>query len=298
MNIMKYRKWWYGISIVLLIPGLISMFAWGLRPSIDFTGGSKFDFIGTKDIEKVRSLAQENGLESISVYRLGGDSVSLRFKDVDEAKRKEIVSKFDESFGDDVKDIIYENVGPSVSADTTRNSFLAIGLASLVIIIYIAFSFRRVPSPAKSWEFGVAAVLATIHDTVFLVGTFSLLGYFYGVEIDPLIVTAILTIIGFSVHDTIVIFDRIRENLIKINDKDFETIVNISVLEMLPRTINTSFLGWVPLVALFVFGGETIRWFVFALMIGMVSGTYSSILNASPLLVTWQNYKTNRKKKK
>jgi preprotein translocase subunit SecF len=294
---MKYRKWWYGISIVLLIPGLISMFAWGLRPSIDFTGGSKFDFIGTKDIEKVRSLAQENGLESISVYRLGGDSVSLRFKDVDEAKRKEIVSKFDESFGDDVKDIIYENVGPSVSADTTRNSFLAIGLASLVIIIYIAFSFRRVPSPAKSWEFGVAAVLATIHDTVFLVGTFSLLGYFYGVEIDPLIVTAILTIIGFSVHDTIVIFDRIRENLIKINDKDFETIVNISVLEMLPRTINTSFLGWVPLVALFVFGGETIRWFVFALMIGMVSGTYSSILNASPLLVTWQNYKTNRKKK-
>jgi preprotein translocase subunit SecF len=294
---MKYRKWWYGISIVLLIPGLISMFAWGLRPSIDFTGGSKFDFIGTKDIEKVRSLAQENGLESISVYRLGGDSVSLRFKDVDEAKRKEIVSKFDESFGDDVKDIIYENVGPSVSADTTRNSFLAIGLASLVIIIYIAFSFRRVPSPAKSWEFGVAAVLATIHDTVFLVGTFSLLGYFYGVEIDPLIVTAILTIIGFSVHDTIVIFDRIRENLIKINDKDFETIVNISVLEMLPTTINTSSLACVPVAALFVFGGETIRWFVFALMIGMVSGTYSSILNASPLLVTWQNYKTNRKKK-
>lgn len=297
MNIMKYRKWWYGISLVLLVPGLFSMFVWGLKPSIDFTGGSKLDFIGTKDIEKVRTLAQENGLESISVYRLGGDSVSLRFKDIDEGKRKEIVSKFDESFGNDIKDIIYENVGPSVSADTTRNSFLAIGLASLVIIIYIAFSFRRVPSPAKSWEFGVAAVLATIHDTIFLVGTFSLLGYFYSVEIDPLIVTAILTIIGFSVHDTIVIFDRIRENLIKINDKNFEEIVNISVLEMLPRTINTSFLGWVPLVALFVFGGETIRWFVFALMIGMVSGTYSSILNASPLLVTWQNFKTNRKKK-
>ena len=295
MNLMKHRKLWYGISLLLLVPAIISLSLWGVRPSIDFTGGSKIDVIGTKDIDRVKSLAEQNGLESIAVYKMGGDSVSLRFKDVDDTRRKEILAKFKDNFAGEAKDVIFETVGPSVSADTTRNSFLAVALASLVIIIYIAFSFRRVPYPAKSWEFGVGAVLAIIHDTIFLVGVFSLLGHYYGVEIDPLIVTAILTIIGFSVHDTIVIFDRIRENLIKINDENFESIVNISVIEMLPRTLNTSFLGWIPLVALFVLGGDSIRWFVFALMIGMISGTYSSILNASPLLVSWQDYKNKKK---
>jgi len=171
-------------------------------------------------------------------------------------------------------------------------------LAALIVIVaYIGYSFRKVPKPANSIEFGVAAIIALLHDALVVLGVFSILGHFYHVEVDPLFITAILTVIGFSVHDTIVIFDRIRENLIKGSYSDFEGTVAVSVYEMLPRTINTSFLVWVILLILYIFGGVTIKYFVLALLIGILSGTYSSILNASPLLVTWQDFKKKRKAK-
>ncbi len=296
MNLMKHRKLWYWLSLVFIVPGMLSIVLWGLKPSIDFTGGSKIEINGTQDVEGIKKLAEDNSLESTVVQKLDKDTVSLRSKGLDENKRNEVVAELKKLVGDEQASVVFETVGPSVSAEVTRNSFIAVAIASLVIIIYIAFSFRRVPYPAKSWEFGVGAVLATIHDAIFLIGAFSILGHFYNVEVDPLIVTAILTIIGFSVHDTIVIFDRIRENLIRKGSEGFESVVNLSVLEMLPRTLNTSFLAWVLLFILFLFGGETIRWFVFALMIGMISGTYSSILTASPLLVTWDEFKAKRKR--
>lgn len=298
MNLMKHRNLWYILSLIFIIPGTISLFLWGVRPSIDFTGGSKMELRGIHDTDRVVESATKGGLETVVAYQVGDDGVALKFKEINEAKHKEVLASMKKDLGEGIEEVSFETVGPSISEELTRNSFIAIGLASLVIIVYIAISFRKVPYPAKSWEFGVGAVLATLHDALFMVGIFSILGHYYDVEIDPLIITAILTVIGFSVHDTIVIYDRIRENLIKKGTDSFEAIVNLSVLEMLPRTLNTSYIAWVTLFVMYVFGGSSIRWFSFALMLGIISGTYSSILNASPLLVTWQKFKLRRLSRK
>jgi preprotein translocase subunit SecF len=297
INPIKYRKWWYLISLIIIIPGIAATAFWGLKPSIDFTGGSRMELKGTSDIEKSKKAAVDAGLENVVVQRIGGDSVGLRFKEIDEVKHKETTAKLKVSLGENISEVNFETVGPTISKEITQKAFLAIALASAVIVIYVAISFRKVPFPAKSWEFGIAAVLALLHDTVVVVGIFAFLGHYFNVEVDPLFITALLTVIGFSVHDTIVIFDRIRENLIKKGSDDFEGIVNLSVVEMLPRTLNTSFLVWSILLILLLFGGSTIRYFVLALVIGIFSGTYSSILNAAPLLVTWQNFKKKLKKK-
>lgn len=180
-----------------------------------------------------------------------------------------------------------ETVGPVIGAETTRNALLSVAIASLAIILYIAYAFREIPKPYSSWKFGVAAVVALLHDVLVVVGIFSLLGHFAAVKIDSLFVTALLTIIGFSVHDTIVVFDRIRENLRK-TPGSFTQIVNESILQTLGRSLMTSITVLLTLLALILFGGETIRWFVVALFIGVFSGTYSSIFNAAPLLVLWE----------
>ena len=169
-------------------------------------------------------------------------------------------------------------------------------MASLLIVVYITYVFRKVPKPASSFRFGVSVVLALLHDVLVVVGLFSLLGHFFKVEVDSLFVTAVLTIIGFSVHDTIVVFDRIRENLEKMAGRPFEQIVNDSILQTLNRSLNTSLTVILVLFALLLFGGETIRWFVVALLVGVISGTYSSIFNAAPILVVWHQWSLKRKK--
>jgi preprotein translocase subunit SecF len=279
LTLIQMRKWWYIISLAIILPGSIALALWGLKPSIDFTGGSKMELRGVTDVPKATEAARGAGLESVIAQKIGGDGVILRFKEIDETKHKEVTAKLKETLGD------------GISKELTRNAFISVVLASLVIIIYVAISFRKVPYPANSWEFGITAVIAILHDVLVVCGLFAILGHYYNIEINPLFITALLTVVGFSVHDTIVIFDRIRENLIKKGSTDFEETVNLSVVEMLPRTINTSFLVWVILLILLLFGGSTIRYFVLALVVGVFSGTYSSILNAAPLLVTWHNLK-------
>ena len=164
-------------------------------------------------------------------------------------------------------------------------------LASVFIIAYIAWSFRRIPRPYSAWKFGASAVVALLHDVIIVLGLFALFGHLYHVEIDALFVTAMLTVIGFSVHDSIVVFDRVRENLPKMPKAAFEAVVDFSLTETLVRSLNTSVTVLLTLLALLLFGGETIRWFVAALLIGIVSGTYSSIFNAAPILVLWESRK-------
>ncbi|MCL4386881.1 MAG: protein translocase subunit SecF [Patescibacteria group bacterium] len=288
MNIIKYRKLWYLLSLIFIIPGTITLILWGLKLSIDFTGGTLIEIEGTKDKQAVEKVAKDAKIEEFS-FRETDKGLILRGKLIDEAIHKNFKAGLDKIKG--AKEIRVETVGPAVSKDITRNAFISIGIASLIIIVYIAYSFRAVPKPASSWEFGIAAVIALLHDVLVVTGIFAILGHFKGVEVDSLFITAMLTVIGFSVHDTIVIFDRIRENLIAHKGEDFEEMVNLSVFEMLPRTLSTSYLAWVILVVLYLFGGESIKYFILALIIGIFSGTYSSILNASPLLVTWQNRK-------
>jgi len=182
--------------------------------------------------------------------------------------------------------------------ETTLNALKAVVIASILIILYITWSFRQVPKPTSSFRFGVCAIIALIHDVLVVIGVFAILGHFLNVEIDSLFVTAILTVIGFSVHDTIVVFDRIRENLRKMGGSDFPKTVNESIIQTIGRSLNTSLTVVLILIALLLFGGESIRWFVVALLIGVVSGTYSSIFNASPLLVLWQEIIDKKKIKK
>src|SRR6185369_15960728 len=178
------------------------------------------------------------------------------------------------------------------------NAFKAILVASLLIVLYIAWSFRSVPKPVSSWRFGVCAIIALLHDVLVLLGIFAILGHFWHVELDNLFVTAVLTVIGFSVHDTIVVFDRIRENLRRTSGSPFAQVVNDSILQTLVRSLNTSLTAILVLFTLLLFGGITIKWFVVALLIGIVSGTYSSIFNAAPLLVLWDELDAKRRARK
>jgi preprotein translocase subunit SecF len=291
MNLIKPRKWWYIISLIIITPGIISLILFGLKPSIDFTGGTLIEIEGTKDRAKIEALAKNNHFENLVVAETDG-GYSLRSKPITEESHKKFKEGLVSVSG--AKEVRVETVGPSVSREITNRAFISIALASFLIVVYLAYAFRKVPKPAKSLEFGITAVIALLHDTLVLLGVFSLLGHFFGIEVDPLFITAVLTVIGFSVHDTIIIYDRIRENLIKGEPGTFEWVVNKSIIERLPRTFSTSVLVWIMLLVLYIFGGETIKFFVLALVIGIFSGTYSSIFNASPLLVTWQNFKQKR----
>jgi preprotein translocase subunit SecF len=260
-------------------------------------GGSKMELRGTTDTAKVTEFLKGNGVDGAVAQKIGDEGLTVRFGEINEEKHREISAGIKTALGEEVSEVGFETVGPTISKGLTRNAFIAIALASLVIIIYIGYSFRRVPKPANSWEFGMAAIIALAHDTIIVVGSFALLGRLNNVEVDPLFITGLLTVIGFSVHDTIVIFDRIRENLIKKGASEFEAIANESLLEMLPRTLNTSYLVWVILMILFAFGGTSIKYFVLTLVIGIFVGTFSSLLVASPLLITWQEFKKREHKK-
>ncbi|MEK7154815.1 MAG: protein translocase subunit SecF [Patescibacteria group bacterium] len=283
VNFMKYKWLYFAISFLVLIPGVFSLFRYGLRLSIDFTGGTLLEIqTPAADFKKI---ATDQNLELSSIVSSSDNTYLLRFKHLDASGS----AAFKAAIGKDVVEKRFESVGPVVGAELARRAVMAVGLASLAIIAYIAWSFRFVPKPYSSWKFGASAVVALLHDVLVVVGLFALFGHLYHVEIDALFVTALLTVIGFSVHDTIVVFDRVRENLPKMPRKTFSQVVDFSLTETLVRSLNTSLTVILTLTSLLVFGGESTRWFVVALLVGIVSGTYSSIFNAAPLLVLWES---------
>jgi preprotein translocase subunit SecF len=232
----------------------------------------------------------------VATIEKSGGTVFVRSGPVDEKQDILIMGEIKKSLGN-VDQQSYETVGPTIGAETLRNAVYALIIASILIVLYITWSFRSVPKPTSSLRFGVCAIIALIHDVLVLLGLFSIFGHFFGVEVDSLFVTAVLTVIGFSVHDTIVVFDRIRENLKRVGGENFSEVVNNSILQTLDRSLNTSLTVILVLFALLIFGGDSIKWFVVALLIGVTSGTYSSIFNASPLLVVWQDLIQKRIKK-
>lgn len=297
MNIIGRRKLWFAISLVLIIPGCISLAIWGLKPGIDFRGGQEMEIKGTQDQAAVRTIFVSAGAKDITVTTTGGDGLLIRYREDEKAPQKTQAALKQKLAAANYTQEAFSSVGPSVSRDITRNAIISVLLASLAIVLYIAFAFRNAPPPVSPLSFGVSAIIALLHDALLLLGVFSLLGHFAGVQVDSLFVTAVLTVIGFSVHDTIVVFDRVRENLRRYN-KPFDEVVNISINETLARSLNTSLTVMITLTALLLFGGESIRLFVLALLIGIASGTYSSIFNASPMLVVWNNYKIKQRAKK
>jgi len=297
-DLMKYKFWYLVFSALVIIPGLIFLGIFGLKTSIDFTGGSVLKFSrqeGTWDSNSVQQIFREKGVEIASIsMEDAGKSVSVRTKPIDANKNAEIKTTIATS--PSIQQTSFETVGPSIGAETAQKSLVAFVIACFGIVFYIAYAFRNVPKPYSGLRFGISAIIAMIHDALVVLGVFAILGHFKGVEVDPMFITALLTIIGFSVHDTIVVFDRIRENLGRFKGKNIEWIANYSVIETMRRSIATSATVVITLSALFIFGGASIKWFVLALLVGVISGTYSSIFNATPILVIWEDFLGRRVK--
>lgn len=298
MNIIGRRRVWYIISLILIVPGLVSLLLYGLQLGIDFKGGSVLTVQGNASVGEVSQDAKTLGLRDVTVASSGNGQTAIRYRDEAQGTQAETNHQVFKTklASRGLKEVSFDTVGGSVSKTIAISAILSIVAASLAIVLYIAYAFRNMPPPVSPWAFGLAAIVALLHDALFVIGLFSILGKLAGVEIDSLFVTAVLTIIGFSVHDTIVVFDRIRENLRR-SRGSFDQIVNASILETFARSLNTSVTVLLTLLALFLFGGQSIKLFVLALLAGIASGTYSSIFNASPLLVTWHNHKIKQLQK-
>lgn len=297
MNLVKRRNIFFLISGVIIIPGLISLFLFGLKPAIDFTGGSILELSISKPNKSVIDGVLQKEKVKVHSVAISGSDVVIKSDPITQQIKNKIEFDLDDK-NVKAKEKSFQTVGPSIGKETEINAFKAVLIASVAITLYIAFAFRKVSKPVASWKYGVCAIAALLHDILVVVGVFSILGVVFRVEVDALFITALLTVMGFSVHDTIVVFDRIRENLSKNFGHSFDEVVNNSLLETLNRSVNTSFTVLLVLFALLLFSGESIRWFVFALLIGIISGTYSSIFNASQLLVVWYEFDKNRKNKK
>ncbi len=295
-HFMEKRRIWFAISILLIIPGVISLFIWKLQLGIDFRGGSLSTYSSTVQVEQgsdtLKSAYDANQLEIAQIQTDQAGENELRFfvksQAVSEDKHRDIVRRLSES-DSKMTELSFETIDPQVGADVTKKAVMAIVLASLAIIAYIGLSFRGVPKPTSSWQFGIFAVIALLHDVLFIIGFYSIMGHFFGWEVNAEFVTAALTVMGFSVHDTIVVFDRLRENLIKSRGLSFRQAANISVGQTIARSINTSLTVALVLLAIALLGGANIRPFTVTLLIGVVVGTYSSIFVATPLLDWWQD---------
>lgn len=299
LNIVDKKYWYFLFSLILIIPGIISLALFGLKLSIDFTGGTRIDYKFTKNVNEktvqgVRDVFAKEKI-TIAAIQTAEKNIIVRSAPVEDKKNAKINKELLTRIGS-FKQESFETIGPTIGAETTQKAFYAVLISSTLILLYIAISFRKVPKPTSSWKFGVATIIALIHDVLVLLGAFSLLGHFFNVEADSLFITALLTVIGFSVHDTIVVFDRIRENLHRTSGVSFAQVVNDSILQTFVRSLNTSLTALLVLFTLLLFGGETVRWFVIALLIGIASGTYSSIFNAAPILVVWHDFNERKKK--
>lgn len=295
MNIIGNRKIFYVFSGTLVLASVVSLAVFGLKLGLDFTGGTlaEIEFKESRPSnDEILKAIESLNLGSVSIQPSGERSAILRLKDIDEATHQKIVSTINAKW--QMEEKRFESIGPTIGAELKRKAIFAIILAAALIILYIAWAFRKVSRPVSSWKYGVCAVLALIHDVTIPTGAFSLLGHFRGVEVDGLFITALLTILGFSVHDTIVVFDRVRENLKNAPKEKFEETVNASVNQTISRSINTSLTVLLVLLAIYFFGGETVKNFALALILGVSFGTYSSIFIASPLLVSWHLYSQKR----
>ncbi len=301
VNFIGHRKINLFMSLSLFVVAVVALLIFGLKPGNDFTGGSSLEIKFTKDApatEQIKEILVPLNFGNISAQTAGDGGVILKMRFINETEHQQMLTKLRENFekGDlKVLEERFETVGPAISTQLRTRSLYAVVAVLLAIIAYIAYSFRRVSKPVASWKYGTVAVIALLHDVTITAGVFAFLGHYLGVEVDVPFVVALLTILGYSVNDTIVVFDRIRENIIRRSCDNFADTVNQAINETFARSINTTATTLFTLFAMFFFGGDTIKWFVMALLVGIFLGAYSSIFVASPLLVEWNNWQ-NRKR--
>lgn len=326
MDIIGKRKYTYIVSIILTVLSLGALLAWGLNLGIDFKGGTMMEVQFSKEEtteqstpggenpenqegntenqeqtefksparEEISQKLSELGLQSLNIQESDNNVVILRYIGSDESANEKVMEKLGE-FDGKVEQLRVDFVGASVSKQLKKNAIMGAVLAVIGIALYIAWAFRKVSFPVNSWQYGVSAIVALVHDIFITIGVFAVLGKFFDVEIGVSFIAALLTILGYSVNDTIVVYDRIRENLIKSSAKEnFEDVVNRSIGETLARSINTSLTVIIVLIVIVLFGGESIKYFSLALLIGVTLGTLSSIFVAAALLVSSYNWKLKR----
>lgn len=295
IKLLSLYKYLFIFSGIILIAGIVSLAIFGLKLGIDFKGGTvtELEFSQSYDINHVREIVAQQNFGSFQLQTTGEKGLLIRTEVIEKSQHDKMLELLKTNIGE-FQEKRFDSIGPVVGEELKRNAFYQLGLVSLGIVLYIAYAFRKVARPITPWQFGVVAVIALLHDLLVVLGIFSLLGHYTGVEIDSLFVTAMLTVLGFSIHDTIVVFDRIRENLKVYAGQSLDFVVNHSISQTLVRSLNTSLTVLFVLLALLLFGGESIRYFVLALFIGIITGTYSSIFVASPLLLLWQQYRARR----
>lgn len=294
-NFTKYSIVYYVISGILIAAAVVSLFLYGIKFGIEFNGGSsmEIDFTNQRPSnEQISKVLEQFNLGEIIIQPTSNNGAVLQFKGVDEATHQQILSELNKL--SEVQEKSFQFIGPSIGQELRNKTELAIVIALLAITLYIAFAFRKVSKPVSSWKYGIASLIALFHDILIPLGVFSILGHLYNVEITIPIVAALLTILGFSVHDTIVIFDRIRENILRRGMGQFEETVNWSLNQTIGRSISTVLTVEFVMLSLYFFGGETLKYFALSLIIGITSGAYSSIFIASPLLVSWYKWSARR----
>lgn len=309
LKIIQKRKIWYFVSGILVLLSIFSLMFFKLNLAIDFTGGSLLDIELTNSVNKNIDLSSGNSFakylnENISndktgnilVQKTSDKSFTLRFKEIGQEDKNALINNLKDKIDQNIKEMSFEAIGPVLGTELKKNTFKAIIIAFIAIVLYIAYAFRKVSYPIKSWKYGIIGIIALLHDIIITVGIFTILGVVLNIEVDMLFITALLTILGYSINDTIVIYDRIRENVLKIND-NFESVVNKSLNETMARSLNTTITTLLSLFAVFFFGGDSIKMFALALIIGITLGTYSSIFIASSLLVTLHNIESKKHKK-
>lgn len=296
-DIIKRSPIWLGISSLLILASIISMLTFGLNLGIDFTGGSllEIDPAAEVSLEEVRSASSEAGYDA-SVQTTDGGYL-LKTEPMTREEYDVFFASLTESLGE-LEELRFESVGPVIGDELKRRSIIAVAILLALIVVYVAWAFRKVSEPVSSWKYGLLTIVAAAHDIIIPLGMFAALGSVLGYQVDTAVIAALLTILGYSINDTIVVFDRTRENLTQSRHKKiaFGEVVNMSVVQSFARSINTSLTTLLVLLAVYFFGGETTRPFILALIMGVVSGAYSSIFVASPLLVLWEKMGSKGKK--
>ncbi|TSC55361.1 MAG: preprotein translocase subunit SecF [Parcubacteria group bacterium Greene0416_79] len=300
MQIVAHRKLFYILSGLILAASVLALALWGLKPGIDFKGGSLFEVTypdGRPEKTEIETSLAPFSVDA-SVRPTGDKGFIIRMKDLTEGEQTQVREAVSFNGAKRIVEKRFDSVGPLLGKEAVGKSFLAIALVILCIVIFITFAFRHVSEPVASWKYGIITIVALLHDVLVPTGAFAILGHYAGFEVDTLFVTALLVVLGFSVHDTIVVFDRVRENLRVSHEardrKDFSTIVGESIEQTFVRSINTSLTTVIALIVLYFIGPEVTKHFSLALLIGIIAGTYSSIFIGSPLLVTvekWQERK-------
>jgi preprotein translocase subunit SecF len=288
-NILGKRKYFYIFSGTLMLLSIVALSVWGLKYGLDFTGGTLMEVKNEKAEMKsdgIKEVLIATGINDAVTTPTQNNAFLIRYANSDDEKNMEVLAKLREKFPD-IQNTRLDYIGPSISSELKSKAIWALLVAVIGIALYIAYAFRKVSRPVESWKYGIGAIIALVHDVLITVGIFAVLGHFFGIEIDSSFIAALLTILGFSVHDTIVVYDRTRENLLRSGGEKFDETMNRSLNETMARSINTSLTVIITLLAIFLLGGASIKNFTLALLIGITFGTYSSIFVASALIVDW-----------